>query len=142
MGLKDSSLTYTYDPRRCQPDNFTSGVLPMAPRMLSYFAVNFLDDLDGSGAKVPPFAVPMGPELQGGRQDAQQARASSSAPWIKLDLRRRRNSRPMTYRPGASTTPPWCRMPPCDQYRNRQPAVIWAETGRPNHRANAFMPEI
>lgn len=28
------------------------------------------------------------------------------------------------------------------EYRNRQPAVIWAETGRPNHRANAFMPEI
>ena len=29
------------------------------------------------------------------------------APSMNMDLRRRRNCRPMTYMPGASTTPPW-----------------------------------
>lgn len=28
------------------------------------------------------------------------------------------------------------------EYRDRQPAVIWAETGRPNHRAYAFTFEV
>ena len=39
--------------------------------------------------------------------------ASSSAPWMKLDLRRRRKGRPMTYSPGAATTPPSWRSRPC-----------------------------
>ena len=45
---------------------------------------------------------------------ATTSRASSSAPWMNVDLRRRSTGRPIAYIPGASTTtPPSCRSCPC-----------------------------
>ena len=41
-----------------------------------------------------------------------RSRASSPTPSMKVDLRRRRNLVPMTYRPGMSVTPPWWRIWP------------------------------
>ena len=41
-----------------------------------------------------------------------RSRASSPAPSISADFRRRRNCMPIKYRPGESVTPPSCRMRP------------------------------
>ena len=69
------------------------------------------------------------------------SRASSSMPWMKVDLRRRSTGRPSAYSPGASTTPPSCRRWPFSStHRHVQPAVVGPESGRPDDRCGSSPP--
>ena len=59
--------------------------------------------------------------------------ASTRAPSMKLDLRRRRNGLPIRYMPGESTTPPSCRIIPLPSRTvDVEPGVVRAEARRPD----------
>ena len=69
--------------------------------------------------------------------------ASSRAPSMKLDLRRRRNGMPIRYIPGESTTPPsWRTMPLASSTGDVEPGVVGAEAGRPDDRLDRAAGEI
>ena len=66
-----------------------------------------------------------------------ESRASAAAPSIRVELRRRRNGRPIRYRPGAAVTPPSCTTRPL---RSNTPASsegqVRAVAGRPDDRVD------
>ena len=69
---------------------------------------------------------------------AARSAASSPAPSMKEDLRRRMNGSPMTYMPGASTTPPVVTQSSLViEHRHVQPGIIRTKARRPDHRLDA-----
>ena len=74
---------------------------------------------------------------------AARSAASSPAPSMNDDLRRRMNCRPMTYIPGAATIPPSWRMRPLRSSTGTlQPGIVGAISRRPNHRTNTGVDQV
>ena len=83
------------------------------------------------------------PRRDSRRGARRQSRASSSAPWMNVDLRRRSTGRPSAYRPGAvDDAAVVAQVALRVEDRHVEPAVVRAEAGRPDDRADLAAAQV